>query len=46
MIKKHQFDTFVVLIDVCDDCKGEVTEVCGDCIDTVCEPYHAKLFKE
>lgn len=46
MLRKHKFDNFVVLLDVCDECSSEITEVCGDCIDTVCEPCHVKAYPE
>lgn len=43
MVKKHDFCEFILTVDKCDECNSEVTEVCGDCIDTVCRPCHAKL---
>lgn len=42
-MKRHAYSNYVVALTECDCCKAEVTEVCGGCRQTVCEPCHEHI---
>lgn len=41
---KHTFKDHIVLVETCICCGNEVTEICGACVDPLCEPCHSHYY--
>lgn len=40
VMKKHRWDTYIIKLDTCTCCGSEITEICGECIESICYACH------